>query len=179
MALPDGYSVVTVKRGGSRATVTGMRVRIEGLKAVQAGLKALQVDDAPFVRGALMEIGGLLAGVMRTAVPHESFKVGEPNVLGGANNLRVQVPVAHPGARSYEFGRKWYYRGYRGRAVRSGTKFVATPGQIARPYLHIVKGPSVAERIRPQAEGLLLKAYQEEWAKASAPQSGDSYEVGG
>lgn len=177
--LPRTETIITVKDRAKTANVTGMRVRIEGLRALQDGLKAMQVTDAPFLRAALMEIGTYLMIGMTVAAPFPSFKVGTPAITGSGAALRVRVPLVHPGSRSYEFGRKWYFRGYRrGGSMKAGVKFQAQPGQVARPFLGIITGRSVAQSIRPVAEPLLLKAFQDEWKRASAAQGGDSYEVG-
>lgn len=163
---PAGYELREV-RGRSKGTVSA-NVRITGLKEVQAALREMG-GDAPYLRKALEEIGEDLAEEMQAVAPFPSFKVERPKVLGKSPALRVSVGIGHPGARSREFGRKYYYRGFQGRAMKAtGYKFKSSPGQEARPYLGVVSGPSVAEKIRPTAEERLVDAYEREWDRLVA-----------
>lgn len=176
-SAPDGFRFVTVSAKGSSGTV-GMKIRVEGLKAVQNGLRELGVTDTPYLRKALENIGNVLAIAMEAVKPYSSYKVGRPRVLGKAPALRVSVGIEHPGARSMEFGRIYYYRGYTGRAMRAtGYKIASEPGQKARPFLGIISGPSVVETIRPYAEPLIIAALQTEWERASRAMSNDVIEV--
>lgn len=174
--VPDGYYIWTDRKARGGRSSFGVTVRIEGLQTVQRALKEMG-GDAPFLRAALERIGEKLAGAVRAVVPYPSYKVGAPKVKGKSPALRVVVPVDHPGARSMEFGRSYYYRGYSGRAMKSGYKFKSSPGQMARPYLGIVKGNSVAESVRGYAEGEMLKAYEQEWDRLTANAGEDVIEV--
>jgi len=176
MALPqapEGYRFVQVSGRAAKGTFS-TNVRITGLKAAQEGLRALGVTDVPFVRSALTDIGNVLAVGMNAVKPHASFKVGNVRVLGKVPALRVSVAMAHPGARSMEFGRKNYWRGYKGRAVKSGYKFAASPGQTARPFLGVISGRSVAQGVQPYAEKRLVDAYIKEWETAHAAAGGNN-----
>jgi len=182
---------ITSHSGSGRGGTVGMKIQIEGLKAVQNGLRALGATDVPFVREGLEDIGEKLVPVLGAAMPYQSFKVGRPKVLGKAPALRLSVPVNHPAARTTEFGRRLYWYGFKkpgrigkrgspkGYSMRGGIKRDVSPrGQMARPYLGIVKGDSVVERIRPYAMARLVKAYTDEWNAASAAVGNDVIEVG-
>lgn len=181
---PEGYRIVQVKKGGPKATF-GTGIRITGLKAVQEGLKAMNVQSVPIIDGALMDIGNVLAIGMDAVKPHASFKVGTPTLRGKPHARRVSVPLTHPGARSKEFGKKYWWAGYKrpgisrgspkGYSMKGGYKIEkeAPKGQRAKPFLGVISGRSVAESIRPYAEKKLVDAYIEQYAASWAAAGGN------
>lgn len=173
-APPEGYRFIETSGRGSKGTF-GTNIRITGLKAAQDGLRAMNVQSVPIIDGALTDIGNVLAIGMDAVKPHASFKVGKPKLAGKPHARRVTVPLAHPGARSMEFGRKWYWRGYPGRNAKAGYKFQpASGGQKARPYLGVIAGASVAQSIRPYAEKKLVDAYIRQFEASHAAAGGDA-----
>lgn len=172
--VPDGYKLVEVRKGGTKATF-GTNIQITGLKAAQAGLQAMNVQSVPIIDEALTDIGNVLAIGMDAVKPHASFKVGKPRILGKPHARRVSVAIAHPGARSAEFGRTWYWRGYTGRNMKAGYKFQpGSGGQKARPYLGVISGASVAQSIRPYAEKRLVDAYIRQFEASHAAAGGNA-----
>lgn len=179
VAPPEGYKFVTVKKGGTKATF-GTNIRITGLKAAQEGLQAMNVQSVPIIDAALGDIGNVLAIGMDAVKPHASFKVEKPKISGKPHARRVSVGIAHPGARSKEFGKKYWWSGYKrpgapkgtpkGYSMKGGYKIEKVPGQPAKPFLGVIEGPSVAQSIRPYAEKKLvdayIKQYEASWAAA-------------
>lgn len=173
-APPAGYRFIETSSRGSRGTF-GTNIKITGLKAAQDGLRAMNVQSVPIIDEALTDIGNVLAIGMDAVKPHASFKVGKPKILGKPHSRRVSVAIAHPGARSAEFGRKWYWRGYTGRNMKAGYKFQpASGGQKARPYLGVISGASVAQSIRPFAETKLVDAYIRQFEASHAAAGGNN-----
>lgn len=171
---PSGYRFIETSARGSRGTF-GTNIQITGLKAAQDGLRAMNVQSVPIIDDALTDIGNVLAIGMDAVKPHASFKVGKPKLAGKPHARRVTVPLSHPGARSMEFGRTWYWRGYTGRNAKAGYKFQpASGGQKARPYLGVIAGASVAQSIRPYAETRLVDAYIRQFEASHAAAGGNA-----
>lgn len=167
---PEGFRFI---RKSNRSGGTGagdVRIQIEGLEEIRKALREMG-GDAPYLRAALERVGVRLAAEMESVMPHQSFKVGKASVKGRSPNLRAVVPVDHPGARAYEFGRKWYYAGFTGRKMKAtGYKIRSAVGQKARPYLGIIEGSPVAEKVRPYAIEQVLQAYDDEWDRLTSMQ---------
>lgn len=181
--VPDGYKLVEVRKGGTKATF-GTNIQITGLKAAQAGLQAMNVQSVPIIDEALRQIGNVLAIGMDAVKPHASFQVGKPVIRGKPHARRVSVPLAHPGARSVEFGKKYWWTGYKrpgapkgtpkGYSMKGGYKIEKDPGQKAKPFLGVIEGPSVAQSIRPYAEKKLVDAYIRQYEVSHAAAGGNA-----
>lgn len=68
-------------------------------------------QDAPFIHGALMEAGNIVADhARRRAIGVVGESVRFEGVSGSGINMKAVVKVHHPAAKSFEFGRRWYYK---------------------------------------------------------------------
>lgn len=160
--VPVGYEVKNLSRGRSGISVN---VSIEGLKEIRAAYRIMESADAPYLRKGIEKGTDILARSIQAGVPFPSFKVVNRGVKGKGLALRGVIDIAHKGARSMEFGRTWYYRGFTGRAQKAtGFKFkVSSGGQQARPFLGIISGGGAVDKVRGQVEDAVQKAMIEEW----------------
>ena len=137
-----------------------------GATNLKRALKVLGETDAPFLRQALDDSGRILEHEAVARAPGGIARgVGFAGVKGVGGQLRAVVRIKHPGARSMEFGRVWYYHGYRGRAQKSGQKFRASPGQKARPYLGVKDGGQAIAASKSRVVALLNDAFEREWER--------------
>lgn len=170
-ALDPGLAYREVRTGGRNST--GIQVEVEGIAELKAIFRELGQTDAPFLKKGLEKIAnGLLFPAVRAAASSAAASFGatvkNEGVKGKGLGLRAVVSVGHPGARSMEFGRVWYYRGYRGRRQKaSGIRFRVGEGrgQKARPYLGILKGPGIADTIGDAANAILEQAVEAEYER--------------
>ncbi len=87
------------------------RVELRGVSTLNKALRVLQEPDAPILRGALEKAGRMLQGAAASRAPGGiGRKTGFTGVRGSKAGLRAAVTINHPGGRSMEFGRVWYYR---------------------------------------------------------------------
>lgn len=146
---------------------------VTGIKPLAAALRVLGETEAPHLVEALTEGGQMLHRAARSrargGIGAQMEAVG---VRGKGGAIRYVIRSRHPGARSMEFGRIWFYRGYTGRNVKSGTRFkvgaLGSAGQHPRPYLGVVRGDAaIGETSEPIAR-LLLQAIEAEWERIGA-----------
>lgn len=141
-------------------------IQVDGAANLQKALRVLAEPDAPYLRDALEDVGRSLA---REAASRAPGGIGRAvqfvGVKGKANALRSMVQIKHPGSRSMEFGRQYYYRGYTGRRVKSGQRFRSNPGQPARPYIGIVRGDAAMGAIEADAQRKIADAIEAEWER--------------
>lgn len=153
------------------AGTSGIRIEIDeqSMKRLSRALKVLGEKDAPFLSAALDRAGQAFASAARGYAPGGiASRVEYLGVRGSGGAQRAVGRVRHPGSRSMEFGRVWYYRGYRGRNVSSGRKYPVPRGQRARPYLGVVDGGAAIGRIAPTARQDILTAIDQEWERIGA-----------
>lgn len=141
----------------------------KSLRQLTGALKALGESNAPYLREALDDAGQRFTSeVRRRARGGIAAKVRGKGVTGKGTALRFRGVVAHPGARSEEFGRVWYWRGYRGRAMSAtGRRFRvgAGKGQKARPYLGVMKGDAAIGATVLFARQRILRGVDDEWSR--------------
>lgn len=151
------------------ASAVRLDLRVDGAKDLNRALKALGADDAPYLRKALEDSSELLgrAAARRT---HTSIaqSIEIKAVRGRANRLKGVITFKHPGARSREFGRKFYYRDFVQRRMREGVRFRSSPGQAAQPFLGIVSGGGAIGATKHQIEANITKAIAREWERLAA-----------
>lgn len=142
-------------------------IQVEGADRLLKKLQILGENDAPFLREALEAGGELMKDAASGRAPGSmASKFQGPKVRTYSGSLRALVEVKHPGARSMEFGRFHYYRGYSGRAVKAtGTRFKSSPGQKAQPMFGIVKGDAAVGAVGGRVKELLERAITAEWEK--------------
>ena len=143
-------------------------IRLEGANRLKRAMRLLSEAEAPFLKAALEESGELLAGEAEGRGPGRIGRsVSFVGVRGTGGALRSLSRATHPGARSMEFGRTTYYRGFTGRNQKSGTKFKAARGQKARPFAGIKNGNAALGAVKPRVEALLSEAIAAEWERVA------------
>lgn len=147
-----------------RAGTSGIRIELDedSLTRLRRAFRVLGEEQAPFLRDALDEAGRELAAVAASMAPGSiGSRVEYRGIRGKGVAIRAVGVVRHPGARSMEFGRHWYWTGYKGRNMKSGRK-VRRKGQAARPFLGVISGGAMAV-VAPKARQRLLDAIEREW----------------
>jgi len=69
-----------------------------------------------------------------------------------------------------EFGRQYYYRGYKGRAVKSGQRFKVAGGQRPQPYVGVINGDHAIGAVKGYARERLTEAINQEWERIGGPE---------
>ena len=163
-----------MSRSKKRSGTSTWAIETSGVADVTRAMRILAETDAPFVRAALGKSGELLRNAaIKHTHPSIASKLEFVGVQGKAGSLRAVVRTKHAGARSREFGRKWYYRGYNGRAMKSGQRFKVAEGrgQKAQPFLGVIKGDKAVADVKPEVERLLTQAFEDEFERIA---NGDS-----
>jgi len=140
-------------------------IEVTGAKAISRALKVLGETDAPFLREAMEDSGRLLEGATRSRAPGSmAQKTDFTKVSGKGATLRATVVVRHAGAKSMEFGRLNYYRGFTDRRMKAtGQRFKSSKGQKAKPFVGIIKGGQALAAVEPQVRQKIEAAIEKEW----------------
>lgn len=142
------------------------------LTKLKRALKTLGERDAPFLAEAMERAGQIVnEEVARRAPGSMAGKVTFGGVKGVGGNVRALGYVTHPGAKSMEFGRRFYYRGFAGNnrqssprgSMKSGTRFESPRGQKARPFIGIVNGDAAMAAAKPKVVPLILAGISATW----------------
>lgn len=144
----------------------GFYVQVEGRKELARALKVLSDKELPHLKPALQESGELVTNEAAQRAGPLSGSVTFAGVKGNAvGTVKAVVQVKHPAGKSFEFGRQYYYRGYKGRNQKSGTKFQAPGGFKPRPFLGIKhdQGSGAIAASNDRVTELLQKAIEAEW----------------
>lgn len=171
---------------GGRATAQ-WSVQLDGAGTLQKALRVLAEPDAPFLREGLEKAGQVLAGeVGRRAPGGIARTVSFVGVKGNAANLRALISVRHPGARSMEFGRVWYYRKASRSSAPAGIgnnrpgskrarssmkrqfKFRADPGQRAKPFMGVKDGDGAIGASQERVKAILSDAIEKQWNRITS-----------
>lgn len=144
-------------------------IEVKGAKALTRAMTTLGEVDAPFLREALDDSGQILETAIRS---RGKGRIGASTraqgVKGSGGALRAVVTVDHPGAKSMEFGRKNYYRGYTNRRQKStGQKFRSSRGQPARPFVGVKGGQAVGASEEP-IKKKITDAIEKEWDRITS-----------
>lgn len=145
-------------------------IETEGFTAMRRRFAAMEELDAPEIRVRLDRIAALAHAEVSSAAPSSMAGkvITKPaKKLGGSITVGE---VRHPGAKTMEFGRTNYYRGYTGRNQKSGTKFKSSPGQKPRPFVGIKKGDHAMGRLVEPVRNELIAGIVDVWNR---PQSDD------
>lgn len=137
---------------------------------LNGALKVLGERDAPFLRKALEESAQDLAGEIRQRAPGSiGQKVELRGVKGTGASIRATGSDLHPGARSMEFGRVWYWTGYTrtGNRIQGGQKVKRT-GQQARPFMGVIDGGHAIGAVAPKAKARIMAAISQEWERIAS-----------
>lgn len=161
-------------------------IEVHGTKELRKAFRVLGEKEAPFLRAALDEAGRILEGEAAQRAPGGiSGGVGFAGVKGVGASVRAVVRVKHPGARSTEFGRVWYYRKAgtgvagignnrpgskraKGSIKGKSNKVRVGRGQAARPFLGIINGDQAIAASHDRVATLLTDAYVKEWERLLA-----------
>lgn len=149
--------------------VSGVRLEVDkkSLNNLQRACKLLGDGEMPFLVNAFERVGReFVEEVRRRAKGGIANRVEFRGVSKGRGNVVARGRVVHPGSRSMEFGRQYYYFGYTGRRMKSGRKRQVSPGQIARPYVGIVNGDAATAAVAPRARAIIAEAVSAEWKRA-------------
>lgn len=149
--------------------VASVRLEVSGINRLRRAMRALGEKDAPFLRDAVDQISRRTEREVRQRAP--GSMAGTVQFAGvRASGVRTYglIRINHPGAKSMEFGRRQYYFGYKGRAMRSGTKRVVARGQRARPFVGVVNQDAAIGAVAPLARQLWEDAIEREWDRLSA-----------
>lgn len=143
----------------AKGSASKWKVEAKGAKAVQKAFVALGENQSVYLRPAYQAAGDLSGRAVAGASPVSvSAKV---SVLGKGAKTWAKMKIGkHPALKSFQFGRKKYYRGYSGRAVSSGSAFTSSPGFTARPF--------IGGALDSQAETvsrIISEAYDKEFAR--------------
>lgn len=146
-----------------------LSIKVEGANRLKRAMRLLSEAEAPFLKAALEEGGELLADEAGGRGPGRiGQSVSFVGVRGAGGALRALSRATHPGARSMEFGRTTYYRGFTGRQQKAtGTRFKAARGQKARPFVGIKRSDAAIGATRPRIAALLSEAIAAEWARVA------------
>jgi hypothetical protein len=136
----------------------------EDLRRLQRLVRAVGAD-APEVREAFEgAVDGVLIPMLRAAAPGSMGRKISRTKIGqakGGSAPRTTVKIRHPGAAPYEFGRKKYWRGWKGRARGRGAyerlggrPFRSAIGQRPRPWIGVKGGGVLAAAKGPMASSI-------------------------
>lgn len=142
----------------------GLKVHVEGIDRLKRIFRRISESDAPYLKAALHE-GGLVLQREGSRRTHPSIAQSVELKMRGtkAATFKAAVIFKHRGAKSREFGRKYYYRRFTKRRQKSGERFASNPGQTAQPFLGIVHGGGAIEASAPRIKELLTVAIDKEW----------------
>lgn len=172
MAAPVGGEAARRRQSG--AVHIKLQLDERALRNLRAALRAVGTDS-PEIREAFEEaVDSVLIPALRSAAPGSMGRRVKRGVVSKAalgTSPRVNIKVRHPGAASYEFGRKYWYRGWKGRARGKGSikgsgasTFRSRRGQRARPWVGVQGGGALAAA-RPQLISALEGAIERTWRR--------------
>lgn len=168
--MARNYDPSRPRRGPASARWT---VELTGVTRLRNALSLLGETDAPYLRTALEWASHRFIAAAARRAPGS---IGRSITLAGVQPsaryvAQAKIVVKHPGAAPMEFGRQYYYRGYKGRAMRAtGYRFRVPPGrgQKARPYLGVVNKDAAIGEVQDDIEKMLMDAIEAEWERITA-----------
>lgn len=157
-------------------------IQVEGLDALKRALKLFDEPNPPFLRAALQEAQMIVADAAEARAPGGIKKSLFVRPLRGKGAMTMApITIKHPGARSMEFGRVWYYKARPGtegkignnrpgskrqkRSIVAASTKVRRSGQKARPYIGIVNRDQAIGATHDKVQELLRDAVAKEWAR--------------
>lgn len=149
---------------------SAISIEVRGQQALVRALRLFEDAEAPFLREAMNDAGQLLERAAESRAPGGiANRVEFVGTRGSGPRIRALIKVRHPGAKSMEFGRKKFYRGFVNRRQRStGQAFQASPGQRPRPFVGIRRGDHAIGAVRDDVERRLKRAFEQEWNRVAA-----------
>jgi hypothetical protein len=178
MGRPVGGESLTRRKKSGQIQI---RLQLEEgeLKRVRKQLRALGTDS-PEIRGAFERaVDEVLIPALKSAAPGSMgsrIKRGAVSRASLGTAPRVTVRINHPGAAAYEFGRKIWYRGWKGRArgkgsviALGGRPFRSSRGQPPRPWIGI-KGGGALAAARPALIEAIERGIEQTWERLGGEQ---------
>lgn len=164
---------------------------VEGIGPLQRACKLLGETDAPFLREAMYDSQELVADAVQARAPGGIKKgVLVRAVRGKGASLVAPIAIKHPGARSMEFGRVWYYKATDNRrgsignnrggigpgggskrrkgSIKAGSTKVRRKGQRARPFIGIVNNDAAIAATSDRVREVISAAIVKEWDRILA-----------
>lgn len=187
-----GQIVATSSARRKPSGAASVRIDVSGARALQRAMQRLGQTDAPFIREALEDVGGQLAGAIRAfGRPSITRRIEQDAVRARGVGSTLPMAVVHPAAAVFEFGRQWWYRAPAQRAGRRGwdgrignnrpgskrrpgvfkkfgERIKYHPGMPARPYVGILDGGHAIGAVQPFARERFLQAFAQEWERLAA-----------
>lgn len=145
------------------------------LENLQAAFSRISARELRFLQDALASAGETLEGNIRTRAPFPAIAAGvrRGRVSATSNGISYWGKIAHPAARSAEFGRVLYWRGYkRGKVKRGrgskGVPFASSPGFVARPYVGIIRNDHAIGATKPELLRQISRAIDLEFLRGAS-----------
>ncbi|MBM3940438.1 MAG: hypothetical protein FJ318_06045 [SAR202 cluster bacterium] len=170
----SGIPLGRPKASRSRAAGAAISIEIDekSFERMRRVFKILAADDLPRLKSAMENVGERFASEVRTRAPGGiAGTVKDRGVRRSrAGQFHTLGVVAHPGARSMEFGRKWYWVGYTrpGKRFVGGRKTIHRPGQASRPYVGVIDGDQATGAVAGWARARITSAIQNTWTDITA-----------
>lgn len=150
-------------------------IETDGVKGIKLGLQALAHPKLPFLQDTIEQAARILGGEVRArAIGGIKQTVRAGYVRNKGPQILATVSVTHAGARSAEFGRQHYYRGFKGNnrpgsprtagSMKRGQKFVSR-GQAEKPFVGVRRGDAAIAAANAKVEELMANAILAEWEK--------------
>ena len=159
-------------------------IDIENLPQLRGAFRAIAgFEDLPYAREAMGRIQGMAVGATQQRVPRPSFRVVGMPIKGEGLRMMAPIKVIHPAAKSFEFGRHFYYEGFtraafigptkgkraaraaaKGYMKRTGTRVWRT-GMKEQPFIGIKSGGHAIGAIAPKAAEIMSEALAKEWKR--------------
>ncbi len=151
------------------AKTAAISIETTGLKELKKAMKAIGDKQSPYLRPVLEDLGGDLASATADRATGGIASASKfVKVRGKGAAISALIHVNHPGAKSAEFGRKFYYRGFTGRDQKAtGQRFKPAGGQKAKPFAGIIKGDQAIGSVRNDARQRIGKAIEQEFRRVA------------
>lgn len=149
------------------AKAIGIRLEVpdKQIGDIARACRALGDKEMPFLRAAMNDgLDDVARGIGARAPA--SFAVSKKGITVQAGGITGKGTVSHPGAPSREFGRTFYWAGYKGHNMKSGQK-VKRAGQRAQPFIGIRDGGYALGAALPRLRAGILDAIPKEWDRIS------------
>lgn len=160
------------KRSGN--PVVRLELDPKSLRRLRAALAILDDDEKGPIHEAMHRIGLRLSDEVRSRAPGSmGSKVEFLGVRHQGTTLRAAGLLDHPGAKSMEFGRSWWYDQMKGnnrpgskrQKGARGHKFPSSPGQPERPFVGIKNLDHAIAAVHPYAVEQINTSVTEAWEK--------------
>ena len=159
-------------------------IDIENLALLRGAFRSIAgFEDLPYAREAMGRVQGMAVDATQQRVPRPSFRVVGLPIKGEGLRMMAPIKVVHPAAKSFEFGRHFYYTGFtrgafigptkgkrgaaraaKGYMKRTGKRVWRT-GMKEQTFIGIKSGGHAIGAIAPKAAEIMSEALAKEWAR--------------